>query len=77
MNSDVDLDRVAAGRPTLARPIGVLGRTWRRAQRRPALAAALLALAVVTATAIAIGALDHDASRLSCVKTESLAPVDS
>lgn len=43
-----DLRRFLEGRPTLARPAGPLGRVWRWARRRPALAAALAAAGAMT-----------------------------
>lgn len=41
-----DLDRYLRDEPVLARPIGPLGRLWRRARRRPRAAAAVAALLV-------------------------------
>jgi WD40 repeat protein/tRNA A-37 threonylcarbamoyl transferase component Bud32 len=50
-----DLQRFLAGRPILARPVGVVGRTWRWCRRNPALAvatglaaAALVGIALVS-----------------------------
>jgi WD40 repeat protein/serine/threonine protein kinase/tetratricopeptide (TPR) repeat protein len=42
-----DLDRFQRGQPVHARPIGLLGKTWRWAKRRPAAAALLAIIAVV------------------------------
>ncbi len=53
-----DLENVLQHEPILARPAGALRRTWRWAQRRPALATGLfvgLLAAIGTPTAIAIG----------------------
>ncbi len=41
-----ELERIELGRPILARPLGPLGRTWRRCRRQPALAATLAMLAI-------------------------------
>lgn len=41
-----DLERFLAGRPVVARPVGLMGRSIRWARRKPALAAALAGLAV-------------------------------
>ena len=41
-----DLDRYLRDEPVLARPIGPVGRVWRRARRRPRAAAGLAALAL-------------------------------
>src|SRR5262249_55672393 len=41
-----ELQRWLEGRPIQARPIGVLGRTWRWCQRKPGLAGALSAAAI-------------------------------
>jgi len=50
-----DLDRFLRDEPVVARPIGSLGRAWRRARRRPRLAAGLLALVLAAAGAVGWG----------------------
>jgi WD40 repeat protein len=54
-----DLRRFLAGEPTVARPLGAIGRTWRWARRRPA-AAALLAVSTVSIMALAIGSMVYN-----------------
>jgi tetratricopeptide (TPR) repeat protein len=62
-----DLARFADGRPTSARPVGWLGRTARRARRRPDLAASLAAVLVLIAAGAVwwIGAQRDAAARES------------
>jgi WD40 repeat protein len=49
-----DVRRFLGGEPVVARPVGVLGRAWRWARRRPA-AAALLAVSALAALALVGG----------------------
>jgi formylglycine-generating enzyme required for sulfatase activity len=57
-----DLRRFEQGRPIRARPVGAVQRTWKWAQRRPALAALLgvVLLALVGMTALSAVALDRE-----------------
>jgi formylglycine-generating enzyme required for sulfatase activity len=57
-----DLGRFQAGEPIRARPMGAVERTWKWAQRRPALAALLgvVLLALVGLTALSAVALDRE-----------------
>jgi tRNA A-37 threonylcarbamoyl transferase component Bud32 len=48
-----DLARFLEGRPVVARPIGPLGRAWRWAKRRPAIAGLIAALILVIGGALA------------------------
>lgn len=56
-----DLQRFSAGQPTLARPIGGLRRTWKWAQRKPAIAA-LLVVCSLGALTILGGSLWYSAT---------------
>lgn len=53
-----DLRRLVAGEPILARPIGILERSWKWAKRRPA-AAAILAVALLAAAVLQVVILRH------------------
>jgi tetratricopeptide (TPR) repeat protein len=48
-----DLGRFLDGKPVFARPVGLAGRTWRWAKRRPAVAAPAAALMILMPTALA------------------------
>ena len=79
-----DLQRLLSGQPTLARPIGPVGRTLRWAKRRPA-AAALVAVSVVAVLVTVGGSLWYsarlgvalqDASRRERELRQALFPAD-
>ncbi len=59
-----DFRRYLDGRPVVARPVGTIGKTWRWAKRRPALAGMAAALAIlIPAALVGITALYLNADR--------------
>ncbi len=48
-----DLQRYLSGRPVVARPVGTVGKVWRWAKRRPALASMIAGLAILIPSALA------------------------